>query len=133
MTAATRNNLGLVTDRPLLSEKMGQAVGQHRSSSSSGGDDGVEARVAKLEAAVEHIQADISDLKADLRGFRAQTHTDLESFRSQAHTDLESLRAQNHTELAVLRADSNRKFLWLLGTLGALFAVMAKGFGWLKL
>ncbi len=40
--------------------------------SGGGGDrfDPMEARVAKLEAAVEHIQRDTSDIKVDLRGLR---------------------------------------------------------------
>jgi hypothetical protein len=40
--------------------------------SGGGGDrfDPMEARVAKLEAAVEHIQRDTTDIKADLRGLR---------------------------------------------------------------
>lgn len=33
-------------------------------------DGGMEARVAKLEAAVEHIQGDIAEIKADLRSLR---------------------------------------------------------------
>lgn len=40
--------------------------------SGDGGDrfDPMEARVAKLEAAVEHIQRDTTDIKTDLRGMR---------------------------------------------------------------
>lgn len=36
-------------------------------------DGGMEARVAKLEAAMEHVQEDIRDIKTDLRAFRADT------------------------------------------------------------
>jgi hypothetical protein len=38
--------------------------------------DGMEARVAKLEAVVEHIQRDISDIKGDVRGLRTDARTD---------------------------------------------------------
>jgi hypothetical protein len=41
-----------------------------------GGGGGMEARLAKLEAAVEHIQSDIRDVKVDLREVRAHARTD---------------------------------------------------------
>jgi len=36
----------------------------------------MEARVAKLEAVVEHIQADIGDIKINIRGLRADARSD---------------------------------------------------------
>jgi hypothetical protein len=39
--------------------------------SGNGGGGSMEARVARLEASVGHIQTDISDIKQDLRNFRA--------------------------------------------------------------
>jgi hypothetical protein len=43
----------------------------------SGGDDGgMEARVAKLEATVEHIQRDLTDIKQDVREIRSSMSTD---------------------------------------------------------
>jgi hypothetical protein len=38
--------------------------------------DGMEPRVAKLEAAVEHIQRDIGDIKADVRALRDNARSD---------------------------------------------------------
>lgn len=38
--------------------------------------DGMEARVAKLEAAAEHIQSDVRDVKADVRELRVNARTD---------------------------------------------------------
>ena|SRR6266404_29188 len=38
--------------------------------------DGMEARVAKLEASVEHIQRDTADIKSDLRTLRDHARTD---------------------------------------------------------
>jgi hypothetical protein len=37
--------------------------------------DGMEARVAKLEATVEHIQRDIADIKIDMRDIRKLIHS----------------------------------------------------------
>lgn len=36
----------------------------------------MEARVAKLEASMEHVQRDIADIKADLRAIRGEARTD---------------------------------------------------------
>lgn len=68
----------------------------------SGDNGGMEARVAKLEAAVEHIQRDIADLKGDVR-----------AIRSEARTDFRLL------------------FAALIATALGLAGIMAKGFGWL--
>ena len=38
--------------------------------------DGMEPRVAKLEAAVEHIQRDIGDIKSDVRALRDNARSD---------------------------------------------------------
>lgn len=46
---------------------------------SGGGDgtyDGMEPRVAKLEAAVEHMQRDIGDIKTDVRTLRENARVD---------------------------------------------------------
>lgn len=40
-------------------------------------DGDMEARVAKLEASMQHVERDIADIKQDLREFRSQTHSDL--------------------------------------------------------
>ncbi|MCB1909969.1 MAG: hypothetical protein KDH15_21620 [Rhodocyclaceae bacterium] len=36
----------------------------------------MEARIAKLEASVEHIQSDVSELKNEVRGIRADMRSD---------------------------------------------------------
>lgn len=36
----------------------------------------MDARIAKLEANVDHIQSDIADLKEDVRGIRADMRSD---------------------------------------------------------
>jgi hypothetical protein len=41
-----------------------------------GGEDDLDARVAKLEAAVAHIQSDMVEIKTDIRGLRTDARTD---------------------------------------------------------
>jgi hypothetical protein len=65
-------------------------------------DGGMEARVAKLEAASEFIRTDIADIKGDIR-----------TLRDQARTDFRIL------------------FGATITTTLALAGLMAKGFGWL--
>ncbi len=38
--------------------------------------DGMEPRVAELEATVEHVRSDIADIKGDLRALRGEARTD---------------------------------------------------------
>ncbi|PYE88151.1 hypothetical protein [Phyllobacterium leguminum] len=81
---------------------------------SGGGDtfNGMEARVAKLEAAFEHIQVDISDIKSDIRGIRADAREDIRGLRSEA------------------RADFRLLFGCIITVAIGLAGMMAKGFGW---
>lgn len=70
-----------------------------------GGDgtfDGMEARVAKLEAAMEHIERDVGDIKTDIRGLRGDQ-----------------------------KSDFRLLFGALITVALGLAALMAKGFGWL--
>lgn len=70
---------------------------------------GMEARVAKLEAAMEHVQRDISDIKQSLRG----------------HDDkFDGLRDRMDSDFRIL-------FGALIVTTLGLAGLMAKGFGWL--
>jgi len=76
-------------------------------SGGGGGDnDDMEARVAKLEAAVEYIQRDISDIKTDLKEVRG---------------DVSSIRT---TDFRIL-------FGAIIAVALGLAGIMAKGFGWL--
>jgi hypothetical protein len=67
-----------MTDEPnisiaFLQRKLQEAnseSGRLKSGGGGGTSDGMEPRVAKLEAAVEHIQKDISEIKTDIRGLR---------------------------------------------------------------
>jgi hypothetical protein len=47
-----------------------------KSGGGGGTSDGMEPRVAKLEAAVEHIQRDTNDIKTDVRSLRDHARTD---------------------------------------------------------
>ena len=73
-----------------------------QSGSEGGGVNGLEARMAKLEAAVEHIQSDLGEMKIDMREIRNNARSDF------------------------------RWMVLAYGTgFMALIGVMAKGFGWL--
>ncbi|MFA0709587.1 hypothetical protein AB4653_28140, partial [Vibrio sp. 10N.222.48.A3] len=55
----------------------------------NGGDggDGLDSRVAKLEASVEYIQRDISDIKGDIKDIRS----DLKEFHNHQRSDFRLL------------------------------------------
>ena len=54
-------------------------------------------RLARLEARVENVERGIHDIREDIRGLR-EDNRDL------------------RTEIQVLRSSTDRKFLWVLGT-----------------
>ena len=56
-------------------EALSNVVEQISGRSGNGGG-GLEARIAKLEAAVEHIQSDVSDIKTGLRQIRGDMRSD---------------------------------------------------------
>jgi hypothetical protein len=49
---------------------LGTVPARLKSGGGGGTSDGIEPRVAKLEASVEHIQKDIAEIKIDMREFR---------------------------------------------------------------
>jgi hypothetical protein len=74
-----------------------------------GDDDGMEARVAKLEAAVEHIQSDLVEIKTELRDHRGR---------------FDGLRDRMERDFRIL-------FGAIIAVALALAGLMAKGFHWL--
>lgn len=66
----------------------------------------MEARIAKLEVAVEYIQRDVAELKADVRDLRTEVHR-------------------------IRTTDFRILFGALISVALGLSAIMAKGFGWL--
>ena len=61
-------------------------------------------RLARLEVRVENVERGIQDIRDDIRGLR-EDNRDL-------RTEMRDLR----TEIQVLRSSTDRKFLWVLGT-----------------
>lgn len=70
-----------------------------------GNNGGMEARIAKLEAASEHVVRELSELRQDIREVR------------------QSLRSQTYWMVG--------GFAWFTLSLAAMLGVIAKGFGWL--
>lgn len=88
------------------------------------GELGMEVRMAKLEAHVEHIQSDISEIRADLRDFRKETREDFVNLRKEMHDNFASVRKDARTDFRML-------FGALIFAVLGLAGIMAKGFGWL--
>ncbi len=79
MTEEQSNNV--VAFRNLKDQVRQERQSQQSGVALRGGDgggtfNGMEARVAKLEAAIEHIQTDIADIKGDVRSLRDNARTD---------------------------------------------------------
>ena len=108
--------------------------------------DGMEPRVAKLEAAVEHIQRDISEIKSDLRALRDEFKSDLRALRDEfksdvltlrdeIKSDVRALRDEIKSDVRALRDNARSDFHILFGAVIAvalgLAGMMARGFHWL--
>ena len=78
-------------------------------SGGGGGGDNMEARLAKLEANMEHVQSECADIKADVRSVRDKVD------------DVKDAIASAKVWALVL----------YIGLSAALLFTMAKGFGWL--
>ena len=100
--------------------------------------DPMEARVAVLEAHVEHIRKDIADVKTDLREMRQEMkdfHHELTGMGRDTQAEFTSVRSEMRAEFTVVRREMRKDFMILFGALIAavlgLAALMAKGFHWI--
>jgi uncharacterized coiled-coil protein SlyX len=79
-------------------------------------DSDMEARIARLESDVAHIRSDIADLKTDVRTMRDR---------------MDGM----HAQFAGLKDEVHSAKIWALllyfAIAGAMYATMARGFGWL--
>jgi uncharacterized protein YlxW (UPF0749 family) len=82
--------------------------------------EGMEARIARLESDVAHIRSDVAELKADVRSLRDKMDALNEKFDAKI--------AQLRDSLASLKVWALTLYIALAG---ALFGVLARGFGWI--
>lgn len=106
---------------------------------------GVEERVAKFEAAVEHLTADMADVKSDVRGLHAKLDTFLAQMNArftrmdERFAQIDVRFAQMDTRFERLESHFDRKLMTLkiwslllhLTIAAGLLGVMARGFHWL--
>lgn len=80
----------------------------------------MEERIARLEVTVDHIQADVAEMKVDIRRLDAKMDGMKESLDAKIDAIREALASAK---------------IWALGLYialaGALFAALARGFGWI--
>lgn len=76
----------------------------------------MEERVARLEANVEHIQADVFEMKVDLRGMR---------------NEIKELALTTEQSFADVRVGRMKDRAWWLLNSGMWLGVMARAFGWI--
>ena len=93
-------------------------------------DGSMEARVAKLEVAVDYIQRDVAEIKADLK----VTNEAIRKFGGDVNAEFKAVRGEMTTELKAVRSEMRSDTWKMLGVFGTgfalLLAAMAKGFGW---
>jgi uncharacterized coiled-coil DUF342 family protein len=93
----------------------------------AGENDNIALQVAELRADVRHIQADITDIRADQR----VTNQRIESLRKETGESFESVRK----EIGEVKDSLASAKIWALGLYfalaGSLVYVLARGFKWL--
>jgi len=79
----------------------------------------MEQRVARLEASAEHVRADITEIKVDLRGLSAKIDG--------VKDGLAALAVRMEQGFANLNERMDRKLAWVVGILGTLILTLAAG------
>ena len=87
----------------------------------------MEARIARLESDVAHIRSDVADLKIDVRTLRDR----MDAMHAQISERIDTLSSQ----FAGLKDEVHSAKIWALllyfALAGAMYATLARGFGWL--
>jgi hypothetical protein len=83
----------------------------------------VEEGMARLEATVEHIQSDVTEIKANL----SRLDSKIDAVRDSLGTKIDALR----DTLETLKRGRLEDKLWALLAMAALLGVMARGFQWI--
>ena len=79
-------------------------------------EESMEARIARLEATTEHIQCDVQSLRQEMK----ELNTKLDAKFEQIQKSFESMRIGRVLDR-----------VWMLLSMGAMLAVMARGFKWI--
>jgi phage shock protein A len=92
----------------------------------------MEERVTRLESHYEHIQADVADVKADIRRLDQKIDGKFDSLKD----SVSELRLATEKSFNNMERSFHKLTLWgltlYLALASSLLGVMAKGFGWIK-
>jgi predicted nucleic acid-binding Zn-ribbon protein len=98
----------------------------------------VEDRLGRLEVDVKHIQSDISEMKADIRRLDGKIDAVDKSLSAKIDAVDRSLSAKIDAVKDSLAAQAvstekgfSKMILWVIGLVGVLLTVLARGFHWL--
>jgi len=87
----------------------------------------VEDRLGKLEAHVEHIRTDISDLKVDVR----RLNDKVDEVDKRLNAKIDTLRESIEKQLSKLNVGRAHDRIWFLLIGATILGVMAHGFKWI--
>jgi hypothetical protein len=90
--------------------------------------------VARLEAKTDHIQSDVTDLKADARRLDAKIDSKcgaLEAKFNELKDSMVALHLELKDEFAAIRKQQWIDKVWWLLIAGAILGVMARGMKWI--
>jgi hypothetical protein len=87
----------------------------------------VEERIARLEATVDHMQSDVTEIKSDIRRLDSKIDSRFDSLKD----SLIALERHVRDGFESLRVARFEDRLWALLTLATLLGVMARVFEWI--
>src|SRR5690348_2647408 len=87
-------------------------------------------RIARLESHVEHIQSDVTELKAGMHKLNEKLDALRDGF-SDLKTQMEKMNGQIEVRFAKLNMSRALDKVWWLLSMASLLAVMARGFKWI--
>lgn len=87
----------------------------------------LEDRLGKLEAHVEHIRTDISDLKVDVR----RLNDKVDAVDKRLNAKIDTLRESIEKQLSKLNVGRAHDRIWFLLIGATILGVMAHGFKWI--
>jgi hypothetical protein len=87
----------------------------------------LEARVARLEEKTDHLQSDVTAMKADIRGLKDA----VAALRIELRDSIAALRIEMKDGFAAINTGRLRDKIWWLLMTATLLGVMARGFKWI--
>jgi len=91
----------------------------------------MEAKLATLEAKLEHVESGVAELKGDVKSGNESVRRAIESVRQDVGSKVDGLRNEIEPKFESLRGRIWHNFLWTIAGFGSVLAALAAAFGFI--